>query len=192
MLNRGSRVLLWRWRHNPLKRRTDVAEAWIGMAAAVTFLLTAPMVGVATAAVAERSALDQALGLHRVTARLIEDAPAAASRFSEMAAEDRATVRWTTASGTVRSGTAPVAAGSKAGSHTTVWLDGTGRIRPAPPTPDQASVQGAVLGTAAAVGTGLLVLGARWATRVRLDRRRWAQWDRAWAEFDAPRGHRHA
>ncbi|MCC9711881.1 hypothetical protein E4N62_45760 [Streptomyces sp. MNU76] len=58
--------------------------------------------------------------------------------------------------------------------------------------PAQARAQGVVTGTSAAVGAALLVLGLRWAARVRLDRRRWAQWDRDWAAFEAHRGHRHA
>jgi len=194
MLKRRGRVLLWRWRRNPLRRRSDVAEAWIGVAVAAMLLLTVPTVGVATAAVGERSALDQARGLHRTTAQLVADASASAVRFSGAATEDHVdvTVRWTTPSGTSRSGTAPVAAGSKAGSSTTVWLDDAGRIHPAPPTPAQARSQGAAIGAAAGAGVCVLVLGGWWVARARLDAGRRARWDRAWAEFDAHRGHRHA
>jgi len=192
MLNRGGRVLLWRWRRNPLKRRSDVAETWIGLAAAVVLTLTAPVVGVAVAGIAESSALSQAKGLHRGTAVLVQDASAAASTFSEGVNDvhARAIVRWTTSGGSTRSGSASVPTGSKAGSHATVWLDGADRIQPEPPTAAQARVQGIVCGTAAAVGAAVVVMGMLWAARVRLDRRRWTQWDRAWAAFDAPRGHR--
>lgn len=194
MLKRGGRVLLWRWRRNPLKRPSDVAEAWTSVAVAAMLLLTVPTVGVAAAAAGERSALDQARGLHGTTAQLVEDVPASAVRFSGAATEDNVegTVRLTTPSGTSRSGTALVAAGSKAGSSTTVWLDDAGRIRPAPPTPAQARSQGAAIGAAAGAGVCGLVLGGWWVARVRLDAHRRARWDRAWAEFDAHRGHRHA
>ncbi|MFV5996799.1 hypothetical protein ACNPQM_31445 [Streptomyces sp. NPDC056231] len=151
-------------------------------------------VSVVTAGVAERSALDQARGLHRVTAHLVEDAPPPLSRFSLAATDSRvrATVRWTTPGGSPRSDTAFVAAGSKAGSPTTVWLDDVGRIQPAPATPNQAGTEGATLGAASAAGTGALVVGVWWAARLRLDRRRGVQWDRAWAEFDARQGRRRA
>ncbi|MDQ0958187.1 hypothetical protein QFZ66_002065 [Streptomyces sp. B4I13] len=193
MLIHGGRVLLWRWRRNLLKRRSDVAEAWIGVAAAALLLLMVPAVGVVTAAVGERSALDQAHGLHRTAARLVEDAPATPSRFSGMADDHvRTTVRWTTPDGSPKTGEAPVAAGSKAGSYTTVWLDDADRLRPAPPTPAQARSQGAALGAAAGAGVCVLVAGGWWVARVRLDVRRMARWERAWAEFDADRGHRHA
>ncbi|MFF7645236.1 hypothetical protein [Streptomyces canus] len=147
----------------------------------------------ATAAVAEHSALDRARGLHRVAAYLVEDAPSALSRFSGAATDHpvRARVKWTTPDGNPRSDTASVAAGSKAGSPTTVWLDDAGSIQPTPPDPAQAESQEAALG-AAAGGTGVLVVGTCWAARLRLDRRRRTQCDRAWAEFDARRGHRHA
>ncbi|MFF9773923.1 hypothetical protein ACF1HJ_09650 [Streptomyces sp. NPDC013978] len=193
MRKRVGRVLLWRWRRNPLKRRSDVAEAWIAVTAAAMLLLIVPAVGVMTAGVGERSALDQAEGLHRTAARLVEDAPATPSRFSEMADDRvRATVRWTLPDGSPRTGETSVAAGSKAGSSTTVWLDDAGRLRPAPPTPAQAHSQGAALGVIAGAGVCVLVAGIWWAVRVRLDVRRRAQWDRAWAEFNSRRGHRHA
>ncbi|MFI7498213.1 hypothetical protein ACIBVL_06780 [Streptomyces sp. NPDC049687] len=193
MPKRKRRVWLWRWRHNPLKRRSDVLEAWIGALAAAVVLLTAPVVGVTAAGVAERSALDQARGLHRVTAELLEDATAPPSRFGMMGGNRaRATVRWTSSSGASASATASVAVGGKAGSHTTVWLDDTGRLQPAPPTPAQARSHGVALGAASAVGASMLVLGTWWMVRLRLDVHRRAQWDRAWAAFDTPQGHRHA
>lgn len=194
MLNRGGRVLLWRWRRNPLRRRSDVTETWIGLVAAGVLMLTAPVVGIAAASTAESSVLGQAQGLHRVKAVLVQDTSAGVPSFSGVASDDHvwAAVRWTTSSGATRSGLVPVAADSKAGSHVTVWLDDSGRVQPAPPTAAQARAQGVVVGTAAAVGAAVLVLGTRWIARVRLDRRRWAQWEQAWAEFDAPRGHRHA
>lgn len=193
MLKRSGRVWLWRWRRNPLKRRSDIAEAWIGVASTALLLLMVPVVGVVVAAVGERSALGQGEGLHRTAARLVEDATAPLSRFSGMADDHvRVTVRWTMPGGSLNTGEAAVAAGSKAGSSTTVWRDDAGRLHPAPPTPAQARSQGAALGAAAGAGVCVMVVGGWWAARLRLDVRRTAQWDRAWAEFDADRGHRHA
>ncbi|MGC0336752.1 Rv1733c family protein [Streptomyces sp. SLBN-8D4] len=192
MLKTVGRVLLWRWRRNPLKRRSDVAEAWITVAAAM-LLLMAPAVGVVMAGVGERSALGQAQGLHHRSARLVEDASATPARFSGMADDHvRATVRWTMIDGSSRTGEAHVAAGGKAGSSTMVWLDDAGRLQPAPPTPGQADTQGAALGAASGAGVCVLVVGIWWAARVRLDVRRGTQWERAWAEFNANMGHRHA
>jgi hypothetical protein len=189
----GGRVGLRRRRRNPLRRRSDIAETWAGVAAVSMLLLAAPSLGVMTAAAGERSALDEARGLHRTAARLVEDAPATPSRFSAPGEDQvRATVRWAMPDGSSRTGEARVPAGSQAGASTTVWLDGTGRLRPAPPTPAQARAQGVALGVAAGAGGCVLVVVLWWVVRARLDVRRRAQWDRAWAEFDADRGHRHA
>jgi hypothetical protein len=186
--------MLWRWRRNPLRRRSDIAEAWLAVAAATLLLLTVPTVALTAAVVAEHSALDQARGLHRTTAHLIEDARAGATRFSDLATDDRvsARVRWTTPTGTSETGKALVAAGGKAGAAATVWLDDAGRIHPAPPTSSQARSQAVAFGVAAGVGVCVLVLGSWWGARARLDAHRRAQWDCAWAAFNARQGHRHA
>lgn len=193
MLKCAGGAWLWRWRRNPLKRRSDVTETWIGVAAVSILLFAVPSVGVATAAVAERSALAQARGLHRTAAHVVKEIPATPSRFSDMADDQaRATVRWAVPDGSFKTGETLVSAGSKPGASTTVWLDDAGRLRPSPPTPAQAGAQGAALGAAAGAGICVLVMGGWWVARVRLDVRRGAQWDRSWAEFNANRGHRHA
>ncbi|KAB1142358.1 hypothetical protein F7R91_29370 [Streptomyces luteolifulvus] len=194
MLGHRGRVVWWRWRRNPLKRRSDTVETWIGVALVAMLLLAAPIVGRATAAVAERAALDQSRDLHRVTARLVEDAPATTVRFSGSAINNhvRATVWWTTADDSPRTDTALVKAGTKAGAPTAVWLDDAGRMRPAPPTAAQASSQGVALGTAAGAGVCMLALGIWWIARLGLEGHRRSQWERAWSDFDRHRGHRHA
>ncbi|MEU6682337.1 hypothetical protein [Streptomyces sp. NPDC046832] len=193
MLKRDGRVVFWRWRRNPLRRSSDIAEAWIAVAAAAVLLLVVPVVGVVTAGAGERSALDRAQGLHRTAARLVEDAPATPTRFSGLAdGQVPAAVRWRVPDGSSRTGVTSVPAGGKAGSSTTVWLDGAGRLRAAPPTPAQARSQGAALGAATGAGVCVLVAGMWWAVRVRLAARQRAQWDLAWEEFDSSRGHRHA
>lgn len=193
MRERAGRML-WRWRRNPLRRRIDLVEAWLAVAAATLLLLTAPIVAVTTAVVAEHSALDQARDLHRTTAHLIDDAPAGAIRFSDLASDDlvSARVRWTTPTGTSKTGTVRVAAGGKASAAATVWLDDAGRIHPAPPTSAQTRSQAVAFGVAAGVGVCVLVLGLWWGARVRLDAHRRAQWDCAWATFNARQGHRQA
>jgi hypothetical protein len=192
MSERAGRVWLWRWRRNPLRRRSDVAEAWVRLTAAALLLLLVPTVGVVAAVLGERAALDRAQGLHRTAAHLVEDAPTRLSRFSGTAADDqvRAPVWWTTPDGSVETGVAPVAAGGRAGSATTVWLDLAGRPRPDPPTPSQARSQGAAIGVSAGAGACVLVVGGWWAARVCLDGRRGRRWDQAWARFDAQRGQR--
>src|SRR5207237_251923 len=42
-----TRVYGWRWRRNPLRRRSDVVEAWTVLVVAVLLSVVAPLVGVA-------------------------------------------------------------------------------------------------------------------------------------------------
>lgn len=43
------RPLLWRWRRNPLRRRTDALRAWLGHGVLITVLAVAPVVAVLVA-----------------------------------------------------------------------------------------------------------------------------------------------
>ncbi|MEU3074993.1 Rv1733c family protein [Streptomyces laurentii] len=46
---------LWRWRHNPLRRTTDLIEAWVALTAAVLLFLAVPLAGWAAGASADAS-----------------------------------------------------------------------------------------------------------------------------------------
>lgn len=83
------------------------------------------------------------------------------------------------------SGTAPVAAGSRAGSAAAVWLEDTGRVRAARPPRSGSRVRDGSRSRGVRTGAGPVV-----------DRpgppggAPGVQWDRAWAEFHTRRGHR--
>ncbi|MDV9192577.1 hypothetical protein R6L23_30955, partial [Streptomyces sp. SR27] len=46
---------LWRWRHNPLRRSTDLAEAWVAFVAAALLCVLVPLTGWAAGASANGS-----------------------------------------------------------------------------------------------------------------------------------------
>ena len=46
---------LWRWRHNPLRRRTDVAEGWIALLALLLIVVAAPTAGSVVGGLAQES-----------------------------------------------------------------------------------------------------------------------------------------
>ncbi|MGW3248924.1 Rv1733c family protein [Streptomyces sp. NPDC001070] len=186
-------VVFWRWRRNPLRRGTDVAEAWTGVAAAVLVAVGAPAAGAATAVAVEHDALHQGDGMRQVRAVVTEDAADAVENdYTGSTGKVRATVRWTAPDGAAHTGTARVDPNSRAGSTTRIWVDRHDDIREPPLTPVQAEVQGQVFGVLAAVGACGLVLAGRWAVRVRIDRHRAQAWDREWAEVGPSWGHRRA
>jgi hypothetical protein len=189
----GGRAVFWRWRRNPLRRRCDVLEAWTGAAAAVLIAAGAPAAGAATAIAVEDSELRQSQGTHQATAVLTENAGKAVENpYTGSIGKVLTTVRWTAPDGSARTGEARVEPGSRAGSTTRVWLDGNGDLQQNRLTPEQAEAQGVVFGTVAAAGACALVLGGRWAVRVRIDRHRAAAWDREWEETGPSWGHRRA
>lgn len=176
----------WRWRRNPLRRRSDRVEAWTVLAAGVLLAAAAPAVGVAAGAGVESAALAQSRGWHRTSAVLTQEAPATSgSVYADSAGYPvRATVRWTATDGSTRTGKALVQPGSQAGTRTVIWLDRHGALKDKPATHSEAVAQGVVLGSLAATGTGLLVLGGLWTVRFRLDAARDTEWEREWAAID--------
>jgi hypothetical protein len=166
----------WRLRRNPLRRRSYLVEAWLLLAAWTLAVLAAVGAGVLTACAVEQELDGLRAERHAVPAALTENAERTMSSL-DGGGGDRAwaTVRWTAADGTTRTGV------TRAGSTTRVWLDEEGRLMPEPATPDQAELQGAVLGAVAAVSAGAVVCLAGWAASSRVDRRRLAQWDTEWA-----------
>ncbi|MFD9462649.1 hypothetical protein [Streptomyces sp. NPDC060027] len=182
----GTRIRFWRWRRNPLRRRSDVTEAWVVLGTFLLLATGAPAVGAAVGLSVHDAALRHGQDWQRATAVLVVDAP------RSVYADVRAAVRWTAPDGSPRTGTALVRAGTEAGATATVWQDWRGAMHEAPATAAEAVAQGVLFGTIAAGGTAAVVLGARWVVRVRLDRSRDRQWEREWAVMSPRSGHRPA
>ncbi|GAA2335744.1 Rv1733c family protein [Streptomyces cuspidosporus] len=177
--------LLWRWRRNPLRRRSDVVEAWVALVAGLVMAVGGTAAGVATADAVEQPLLVERAERHQVPARLLEDAPATQpSADGSRAGRVPAEVRWKAPDGSVRTGTAQVPEGHAAGTATVVWTDGHGRLVPEPLTPREAETRAALTGATAAAGVGLVTLAGRRVVRWRLDRHRAEEWERAWAEVE--------
>ncbi|AEW97900.1 MULTISPECIES: Rv1733c family protein [Streptomycetaceae] len=181
----GSTVKLWRWRRNPLRRRSDVAEGWIGLVCAMLALVGAPAAGAAAASAVVDSLHDQALHRHPVAAVLLRDAGdrAAFGAAGLGATRVPTAVRWTGPDGLPHSGEATVPEGTRAGSATTIWLDDRGRVALPPTGGLQADAQGWAMGTAVGCGVCGVVLGADRVARAALDRHRAAEWEREWEEI---------
>jgi hypothetical protein len=168
---------------NPLRRRSDVLEAWLLPAAAVVFLALCPLVAWLTGmwVRADNAATQRAQqSWHPVSAVLLH--AAAGPEFTDQGANTWTVwepARWTL-DGRQHTGSIPVSAGSAAGSTQTVWLDSHGHVHVPPLTPAQLgqTVDAAMLISLAglAVVVSILTLLARWI----LDRRRLARWETGW------------
>lgn len=176
---RRTRVPLWRWRSNPIRRRDDVLEAWLLLAIWVLIAVGGTAAAVVTAQTAERVFARQRAERIPVRAVLLDDVPrtAAPGTVGDLAS---ARVRWTNSDGSTRSGMTLVTAAKKAGSTVRIWIDGQGKLSTQPPTPAKAAVDAGFLGGSAALALSGVVFGVGSVGRRYLDRRRIQQWDREW------------
>ncbi|MGH4032076.1 Rv1733c family protein [Actinomycetota bacterium Odt1-20B] len=176
-------VRLWRWRANPLRRRSDVVEAWTVLVFGIAAVVGGPAAGAVTAVSVVQVVDEQRAHRHAVTARLIEDAPrsTAVSRNGTGLDRVRARVRWAGPDGATHRGTTLVAPGTRAGARTTVWTDGQGTLVLAPLERAEAVQRAVVAGVlATAAVTGVAARGGL-VVRRRLMGRRTAAWGREWA-----------
>ncbi|MEU6272907.1 hypothetical protein ABZ871_10890 [Streptomyces populi] len=185
-----ARKRLWRWYDNPLRRRDDVIEAWIVLAAWTVFSLGGTAAGLMTARAADDAFARQRTERQSVRAVVLHDVPSAAAGPGSGSGRLMTAVRWTAADGSPRTGRALVSTGSRAGSKVTVWQDARGRLTFAPPSPTKAAVESGVAGAAAAIAVAGLVFGSGTVARRRLDRRRAEAWGREWVLVEPRWGHR--
>ncbi|MBB3078625.1 Rv1733c family protein [Streptomyces violarus] len=181
---------LWRWRRNPLCRATDLAEAWVALAALLLILLVAPVAGFLVGGAAQDTLQQSVRTQHEarrlVTATVIRkldrsplDADPETSTGRDL--RNRVLADWTAPDGTAHQG--PVLAGLKdpqQGDRFRIWTDRHGRMVARPLDSATASTHAVLGGIGAALAAGGLVEGGRRLIVWRMVRRRYARWDQAW------------
>ncbi|WP_250401763.1 Rv1733c family protein [Streptomyces cellostaticus] len=181
-----TRVRGWRWRHNPLRRRSDVMEAWTVLVAAVLLFVVTPLAGVAAGLYAHEQARSRATALrterHQVRASVIGDESARRRPVrGDRAYPYRAEVRWTEPGTGTRNAVARVPADSRAGDVVTVWFDARGRAVAPPPNEVAVWQHTVAVGLCAAGGSvAVILLGYAVQRRAAL-RHRMDEWEREWA-----------
>ncbi len=168
---------------NPLRRRSDIVEAWLLPVAIAAFLALGPIVGVVTVAWvhADGAAARHAqLSWHRVGAVLLQAVPG--PEMSDNGANSW--LAWTPARWTVNgrphSGDVPAASGSRAGSVVPVWLDRAGKVQEPPLTAAQLGDRAVATTWIALAILAMLLAGLAWLGKRALDKRRLASWETAW------------
>ncbi|MFJ8345263.1 hypothetical protein ACIQ9J_02610 [Streptomyces sp. NPDC094153] len=183
-------TMLWRWQPNPLRRRIDVVEQRLFLAAGLCATTGSLLIGVVTRVTTADHLDEQQAGQHPVQAVVVKETadPAAVSSGR---LPMRATVRWRGTNGPPHTSQTDVGVGVAVavGSRTTVWTDAHGRPTSNPLPPSQVALDAGGAGTAAAVATSSVALGGTWATHRLLDRRRMRQWDRDWVSLLRFDGH---
>ncbi|MFC3572301.1 hypothetical protein ACFOZ0_03170 [Streptomyces yaanensis] len=179
-------VRWWRWRRSPLRRRSDVVEAWIVLAAWLFALVAGVCAGLATADAVDQRFVRQRAERRAVRAVLVRDAPEHTDAREVGGRRVLADVRWTAADGSLRQTRTRVTPGTAAGTRITLWTDRQGVLRGRPVAPAEAAVTAVTFGAlaAGAAGGGVGWAGTR-AVRLCVDRRRMEQWAKEWARLDS-------
>ncbi|MER5760054.1 hypothetical protein [Streptomyces sp. NPDC002082] len=184
---------VWRWRRNPLRRQTDLFEAWVAFAALLCVLLVAPAIGWAAGVrvdgTLQRAAREQREERHLVPAVVVRPTPdpvlgAATDPAAQRQTPQRTQIvaSWTAPDGSNHQGTVPAAEEPPhPGDRFRIWTDTHGRLVGQPLDPSSASFHAGVAGLAAALGIAALVETLRRLVVRRLMHRRYIRLDRAWA-----------
>ncbi|MCD9875027.1 Rv1733c family protein [Streptomyces guryensis] len=181
---------LWRWRHNPLRRTSDLVEAWVALLALLLILVVAPVIGSLVSGVAEdalqQSVRDQRAARHPVTAtvvRKLDRSPLDTDPETSSSRDLRSRViaDWTAPDGSGHHGaTLAELKSPHRGDHFKIWTDLHGRIVARPLDSTTATTHAVLAGFGAAMLTAGAVEGCRRLIVWRMDRRRYARWDQAW------------
>ncbi|MFH8565546.1 hypothetical protein [Streptomyces sp. NPDC017988] len=185
-------VGLWRWRHNPLRRGTDLVEAWVALAALVLIVVAAPVVGTLTAGLSRDALLasvrEQREARHATIGTVVRKVPAPPldpdpETASARDAHSRVLARWAGPDGTDRSGVVAARLDApRPGDHFRLWTDERGRVVGRPLDPVTATTHAALAGLGAATAGVALVEGARRLVLWRIVQGRYARLDQAWAK----------
>lgn len=173
-------------RNNPLRRRSDVVEAWTALAVTVLLFVIAPLAGAGAGLWAHDQARTiaaaQRADRHRVPAQVIGNPPSGLTSVEGTRAQTfPVEVRWTDPGKGPRTTTAEVPVGTVRGAVVDVWLDTKGH-GVAPPAGEVAVWQHTLtIGVWTAGGVVTLALLVSAVTRRVALRHRLAEWERDWA-----------
>jgi hypothetical protein len=188
--SRPTKVRCWRWRRNPLRRRSDLIEAWIVLTACLVTVIAALGAAFATGDAVSQALARQRAERHTVSAVLTENASNDARDRAVGNRHVLATVRWTASDGSRREDRTWVPPGTTAGTTVTIWITRHGNQTTQPVTGAEAAVTAGIFGTMAAAAAGSLVQLGALAIRQRIDRQRMRRWEEEWQRIDTRWGRR--
>ncbi|WP_328370074.1 hypothetical protein OG800_44970 [Streptomyces sp. NBC_00445] len=184
-----TRVRGWRWRPSPLRRRSDIVEAWTVVVVAVLLFVGAPLAGAAAAWWAHGEARDTAAAQRAERRQVRAEVVGAVSGSLPTAQGGRThtrqvTVRWTEPGQGERTARALVPPGSRPGQTVHVWFDSRGRSVAPPPDGFAVWQHTLAMGLCAAGGAVGVVFLAHGVVRHVAMHHRLAEWEREWARTE--------
>jgi hypothetical protein len=173
-------AVLWRLRRSPLRRTSDLVEAWVLLAAWLLAVVGGAVVGALVAMAADRAWEGEQAERREIAAVVVSTGSAGAStRFGD-AGRARVEVKWTAPDGRIRTGRTDVSADARPGSRVSIWTDVRGGLVSRPAESSEALLEATVVGVLATAVTGGAVWACARAVRGLLDGRRMGQWAAEW------------
>jgi hypothetical protein len=161
---------------NPLRRRTDKIAGCLTALLVVVFLIGAPVLSVTAIGWAGRTG-----AIERQVSAVLRQAAPAPSFSKEVLGSSRVPARWTAPGGRPRAGAVLAGAGMTAGHTVPRWVDAAGAPTGPPPSRGTVLAREATAGVVATVALGIVLWCLAKAGQWVLDRRRFADWEAAWA-----------
>ncbi|MGW4169378.1 Rv1733c family protein [Streptomyces chartreusis] len=181
---------LWRWRHNPLRRATDLAEAWVALVALLLILVVTPLVGSFVGGLAQgalqSSVREQRASRHLVTATVVRRVPGSSLDVDPESAtgrdkRTRVLADWTAPDGTLHQGRVMTSLDRpEPGDRFRMWTDLQGRTVARPLDAATAATHAVIAGVGAALLAAGFIEGVRRLIVWRMVRLRYDRWDQAW------------
>lgn len=185
----GSLARFWRHLHsgrNPLCRTSDRVEQRLTLLCMIVAVTAMPVLTANSLTDytkhANRGAEQQATRASTV-AVLQEDAPHSAPVIRGPQAPVQARATWETPTGEIRLGSVPARSGATTGTEITVWIDTNGDLTDPPLTNTDAVIIAVLSATISWLGLTAALTAILCATRMVLNRVRYAAWDREWELF---------
>ena len=165
---------------NPLRRRSDRAEAKLLGALCAIFLVCAPVLTFLAGGYVYQSAVRAQHSSYQVTAVLQSNARPLADNARKAAA----TATWTAPNGSAQRGSVFVPVGARARSRLRIWVDTAGQLTGMPLRGPVLAADVAVAAVLTSAGLGSVLGGIAATARWMLHRRRLAAWDAAWQSIE--------
>ncbi|MEV5597794.1 hypothetical protein [Streptomyces sp. NPDC052496] len=180
---------LWRWRRNPLRRTTDLLEAWLALATALLIVLGGGFAGLAAGRAAhdalQRSVRIQTQQRHQVWAtpertasRPSPDSAPEAAAGREM--HRRVDARWTAPDGSEHSGPVAAPGAVRPGERFRIWTDAQGRLVARPMDASTARAHAVLAGLGVGGVAATVAMGGRQLVTRRMLNRRYRHWEQEW------------
>lgn len=181
---------LWRWRRNPLRRRSDRGESWIAVCTLLAIVLGSPVAGSTAGEAAHRTlqakSRVQQEQRQQVWATVLKALPRhgpgqQADRVEKLGYQKRVLASWLAPDGTPRKSVLDVAQEVHHGDRMRLWTDERGSLSSAPMTRGAATSYAALAGLVVSVVFAMLLELVRRLVLHLLLLRRYREWEREWA-----------